>query len=288
MKSRYIKSPLNYIGGKYKILDQIIPLFPKNIVTFVDLFGGGFNVGINVNASKIVYNDNITNLVELMKYFYNNSFIKVNSEIKECINYYNLTKENKEGYLKLREEYNNKIYKNDRNIMFFSLVAFSFNHQIRFNNNLKYNNTFGKMRSSYNANMEDKLCQFIDVLSTKKVIFKNCDFYNFDLSRLSKNDFVYCDPPYLITTGSYNDGKRGNNGWEKSQELKLLDKLDALNAAGVKFALSNVLKANSKTNEILIEWSSKYNVHYIENNFNNSNYHRKDKDDTLEVLITNY
>ena len=46
-----IKSPLNYIGGKAKILDQILPLFPKEIDNFIDLFAGGCNVGINVNAN---------------------------------------------------------------------------------------------------------------------------------------------------------------------------------------------------------------------------------------------
>jgi len=33
MKNNWIKSPLNYIGGKYKILNQILPLFPKQINT---------------------------------------------------------------------------------------------------------------------------------------------------------------------------------------------------------------------------------------------------------------
>jgi site-specific DNA-adenine methylase len=34
----YLKSPLNYIGGKQKILAQILPLFPAQINQFVDLF----------------------------------------------------------------------------------------------------------------------------------------------------------------------------------------------------------------------------------------------------------
>jgi len=42
--NKIIKSPLNYIGGKYKILNQILPLFPENINCFVDLFAGGCNV----------------------------------------------------------------------------------------------------------------------------------------------------------------------------------------------------------------------------------------------------
>ena len=64
----YIKSPLNYVGGKYKLLQQIIPLFPENINNFIDLFGGGFNVGINVKANRIIYNDMIIQLVDLMTY----------------------------------------------------------------------------------------------------------------------------------------------------------------------------------------------------------------------------
>lgn len=52
-----IQSPLNYTGGKFKLLAQIFPLFPTNIDTFVDLFCGGCNVGINVKAAKHIYND---------------------------------------------------------------------------------------------------------------------------------------------------------------------------------------------------------------------------------------
>ena len=31
--NNFIKSPLNYVGGKYKILSQIIPLFPTDITS---------------------------------------------------------------------------------------------------------------------------------------------------------------------------------------------------------------------------------------------------------------
>lgn len=49
-QNRYIKSPLNYTGGKYRLLDRILPAFPRDYCRFVDLFAGGFNVGINVDA----------------------------------------------------------------------------------------------------------------------------------------------------------------------------------------------------------------------------------------------
>jgi site-specific DNA-adenine methylase len=52
--SEFVKSPLQYTGGKFKILKDIFPLFPDEIHTFIDLFGGGFNVGINAEANNII------------------------------------------------------------------------------------------------------------------------------------------------------------------------------------------------------------------------------------------
>ena len=64
-----IQSPLNYTGGKFKLLPQILPLFPANISTFVDLFCGGCNVGINVDCQNVIYNDLDTNLLYLYNTF---------------------------------------------------------------------------------------------------------------------------------------------------------------------------------------------------------------------------
>ena len=105
------------------------------------------------------------------------------------------------------------------------------------------------------------------------------------IDKLSPNDFVYCDPPYLITCATYNE----KDGWNKSMERKLLDLLDKLNEKGIKFALSNVLYNKGKVNETLLEWSDKYTVHHLNNTYANCNYHTKDKENKAdEVLITNY
>jgi Site-specific DNA methylase len=48
-----IKSPLNYTGNKFKLLNQIIPVFPK-VQKFADVFCGGLNVGINADADVVV------------------------------------------------------------------------------------------------------------------------------------------------------------------------------------------------------------------------------------------
>ena len=57
----------------------------------------------------------------------------------------------------------------------------------------------------------------------------------------------------------------------------------------IKFILSNVLYHKGLENELLIEWSKKYNVYYVDKNYYNCNYHLKYKNTkTVEVLITNY
>ena len=288
MCNNKIKSPLNYIGGKYKLFDQLEPLFPQNINIFVDLFAGGCNVGINSNAKRVVFNDNLTYLIELYETFKKNDLNKTLNHIESRITEYQLSLTNEQGYKKFRTFYN----KTKLPLDLFVLIAFSFNHQIRFNNVHQFNNPFGKNRSNFNASMKFNLEQFIVKLKERDVEFTNLSFEKFDLSTLTKNDFVYCDPPYLITTGSYNDGKRGFKGWTEKEEFELLDALDGLNKKGIKFALSNVISHKGNENTILKEWlnNTNYNFSYLNKNYSNSNYQTKvrDKNASVEILVTNY
>ena len=282
---KYIKSPLNYTGGKYKILDKIIPKFPSKINTFVDLFSGGFNVGINVNANKIICNDNISYLIELYKYIKETETEELILKIRKIINKYELNKIKKERYLELRNEYN----LSKKPVLLFVLICFSFNHQLRFNNSHQFNAPFGKDRSEYNMRIEENLKVFSETLKQKEIIFTSLDFLNVDLSELGKDDFVYCDPPYLISSASYNDGNRGFKNWTEKEEKELLELLDILNAKNVKFALSNVLYHKGQENKILAEWSQKYKIHYIDSSYSNCNYQLKNRENkSIEVLVTNY
>lgn len=274
----YVKSPLNYVGGKYKLLKELIPLFPKEINTFVDLFGGGFNVGINVDAKNIIYNDIEKHVVELLQYLKDNEIDKLLSEIDKLINKYSLTKENAEGYNKLRDYYNTE---DSSAIVFYTMICYAFNYQIRFNSDGKYNMPFGKNRSSFNKVLREKFIKFVDELHKKDCKFQSGTFEEFDFDSLNTNDFVYLDPPYYNSIASYNE----NNGWTEDNERKLLNLLDTLNDKGIRFALSNNLKYE---NTILDKWKYKYHVYYLNGNYSNCNYQKKDRSKDIEVLITNY
>lgn len=281
----FIKSPLNYTGGKFKILEPVFQAFPKDINTFVDVFAGGFNVGINAEAKRIICNDQITYLVELFKLFQKTEINELLSKIKGLIQKYGLTQQNTEGYYALRSDYN----QTKDLTQLFVLTCYAFNHQIRFNNSHEFNSPFGRNRSSFNGNIEKNLTRFCEALHKKNIEFSNLDFTELNYSSLGKKDLVYCDPPYLISTGNYNDGNRGFKDWKEKEERQLLELLDSLDSNGIRFALSNVLYHKGLSNELLIEWSKKYHIHYIDKTYSNCNYQFKERNAvTVEVLITNY
>ena len=127
MQKELIKSPLNYTGGKYKLLPQILPLFPKDINTFVDLFCGGCNVAVNVKVKNIVCNDIEPHVIDFYRNVSQLTGEVAKDRILEIVDKYSLSKTNQEGFLKCREDYN----KNQTWDMFYALIAHAFNSAIR-------------------------------------------------------------------------------------------------------------------------------------------------------------
>lgn len=280
-----LKSPLNYVGGKYKLLPQIIPLFPNEIDLFVDLFSGGANVGINVEAKKYWFNDMNYKINEMFRFFSTQDPDELIYNIDEIITNWNLSKTNQEAFLAFRNYYNS----NPSPINLYVLVAYSYNYQIRFNNSMKFNNPFGKNRSQFTNNMRSNLYKFVKRLNEIKPLFTDYLFEHLNLSDLKPNDFVYLDPPYLITRASYNDGNRGFTNWNENQELKMYNLLNQLTSNKVRWAMSNLLENKEKQHTLLENFikNKSVAVHVLNYNYNNSSYNSKGVG-SKEVLITNY
>lgn len=247
-------------------------------------------MGINVKSEHLVYNDTCTQVVDLLKNFYKYDAEYVHKQIMHTIASFGLSRSdingyekygcnsnnglgeyNKPKYLKLREEYNNS----PNWIKFYTLITCSFSNQIRFNSKGQFNMPYGKR--DFNTSLQDKLKLFIDEMHRRNIQFWNKDFRD---CNFFSDDFIYCDPPYYNSIATYNE----NGGWSESDEKDLLNMLDVVDKHG-KFALSNNLKYN---NPILDKWKNKYNVHYLNGDYSNCNYQKKDKSEDVEVLITNY
>lgn len=306
-KEKLIQSPLNYTGGKFKLLPQLLPHFPNDVNLFVDLFAGGCNVGINIDCDRIIFNDNNEKVCEIIKTFKNldkeSTFEMIDKIIEDyglsdtdkygyehygCNSADGLSSYNSEKFLKLRDDFNhNKNLEYNHNLMLYVLIAYAFNNQIRFNSKGEFNLPSGKR--CFNKKMREKLSAFIDRLKSGNYEIENVDFRKLNTDDWNENTFVYADPPYLITCATYNE----KGGWNEDLEKELLSYLDKLNDRRIRFALSNVLCSKGKENNILIDWIyrniDKYRVIFLDYNYANSNYHKKDRESkTEEVLIVNY
>ncbi|MDQ3245264.1 MAG: Dam family site-specific DNA-(adenine-N6)-methyltransferase [bacterium] len=300
-KKNIKRSPLFYVGDKYKILNQILPLFPQNISSFFEPFTGGGSVFMNVVANEYYLNDINKDLQNIHALLISHSNRKADffKKVNNIVNKYSLSKSyvsdiipddlkkdfkktyyaefNKRGYFKLKDDYN-KSKKKDPLILYLLLI-YGFNRMLRFNQSGNFNLPVGNV--DFNKNVVTSLKSYFEDVSTKHINLETQDFNVFlDKHKYKKNDFIYFDPPYLITFSEY------NKLWSEDDEKKLLDRLDNLDKKGIKFALSNVTHYRGKKNNILIDWIKKYNVHEIKSNY--ISYHNNSNKQIREILITNY
>ena len=299
--SKTYRSPLFYVGDKYKLYPKIRKYFPKTINRFIEPFTGGGSVFLNVNAKEYLLNDIDTNVINIHQFlmeqsenpkaFFDNVFDIIqeynlsHSYIKDIVpqelrdkwikTYY--AKFNKQGFNKLKTDYNSS---NEKSVLhLYLLLIYGFNRMLRFNSKGEYNLPVGNV--DFNKNTETALHNYFRLTKQKNIQFFNLDFLDFFRQiEFQKDDFVYLDPPYLITFSEY------NKLWNEETEKRLLDFLEWLNSQNVKFAVSNVSHYKGKINQQFLEWSRQHNSFDIKSNY--ISYHDNSNKEFKEVLITNY
>ncbi|QHJ78924.1 MAG: hypothetical protein [Caudoviricetes sp.] len=252
-----------YTGNKQNLLNDIIPHFPE-YSRFIDCFCGGLSVSMNVKG-PVVSNDIQTELIQMYEWMKDASYDDLLSLKDEL----NLTATNKQAYLDARELYN----KTKRSDILFLLIQHSFSNMLRYSAG-KFNVSFGYR--TFTRNTFKRWNNF----QSKDIQFENKHYEDLEIKN---GDFIYCDPPYLITDAAY------NAHWSEAEEQKLLSWLDSLHKRGIKFCVSNVLEHQGKTNEILTRWSSNYQIVELSKKYVFNHHHTSNKDmTTREVLIKNY
>lgn len=301
MKNGIARSPLFYVGDKYKLIREIKTHFPERINRLIEPFVGGGSVMMNVEANGYLLNDIDSYVIAIHRMlcgfigheneFFNQFFAMVNQyelslsyaghtapdELKRNFPKTYYAKYNKEAYARLKNDFNN----GDKGDMMrlYMLLIYGFNRMLRFNGRGDFNLPVGDV--DFNQNTRDALDDYFRLLAHKQVEWYNLDFREFLGSiNYQEKDLVYLDPPYLITFSEY------NKLWNDETEHDLLVLLDELNAGGVHFAISNVTHYKSKINEAFLEWSAHYTSYPIKSNYISFN------DNTIksfnEVLVTNY
>lgn len=286
-------------GNKYKLLKDLIPLFPKECDVFVDLFGGSGVVSMNYKGKQAtIYNEFNENIVGLIKMIINNIPEQLDKYWKAKVNEYNIKtmKDRKyfenedkfqehlkqqEGYYNLRKDYNTSKEKDKRDL--YLLTCYSINHLIRFNRNSEFNVSCGNLQE-YNDKTYN---QVKDMHETFKDVKITCqDALTLDLNQLPHNTFIYCDVPYLNTEAVYNE-KRAFGGWTIENDYKMFKLLEEADKKGIKWGLSNVFENRGKKNQHLIDWCEKngWRVYHLDRNYNPFSRGNSNND---EVYICNY
>lgn len=269
------KSPLNYSGSKDTMVPAILKELPQNIDTFVDVMGGAFNVGANVQATnRVVYNEINPFIHDLVKWLLEGDKELKVRDIESVINEFGLTKRGKDAYNALRDKYN----ESPSELYLYILHMYAFQNMIRFNSKHKFNTPIGV--AGYSDDIKERLLKF-RVKATEYTLL-NKDYTQICWEEYPLNTVFYFDPPYYITSATYNDGKRGMKGWGITEEIEMLTILKQIDQLGYKFILSNVLEHNGKRHELLAEWIEENGYRVIEAGVSGWRYAKK------EVLIVNY
>lgn len=284
--TKYKRSPINYMGGKYRSLKHIIPHFPSNINTFYDLFAGSGTVHLNTRANSVIVNDTHHIVISLQEFISNNNPNEIYNKLNDLADKYSLYSEDSEGYIELR-----KIYNSDKDpIKLLALSQHSFNYLIRFNQQGGFNASHGKGISKLSQDFLEKLINFKSKSEESNNKYLTLDFREvLNLHSLHSDDLIYCDPPYLLSEAVYNE-KRAFGGWCEQDTLDLFKLLNNVNEKGSKFALTEMLSSKGRVNEQLIKWveDNNYIVRYNDVKYLGvPSTHSSDKK-SVEVLVTNY
>lgn len=302
MNTKVIRSPFFYVGDKYKLMSQLRRLFPQNISMYVEPFVGGGSSLLNTSAETFWANDIDGNVIKLHKFI--SSFANKPHDLFEIlwdtIKKYNLScsyqsinvpsglkKEypktyyshfNKQGYLQMRDDFNS-----DQNncVLLYLLLIYGFNHMIRYNASGDFNLPVGNV--DFNKNVYYALNDYLTFTREHPVNWFEGDYSIFceQIPLRSQSSYVFCDPPYLISSSEY------NKLWDVYKEHRLYSFLDQLDSQGIRFGLTNLAFHKGQINKFFIEWAKKYTIYSLESNYISFN-DNSIKTDSQEFFVTNY
>ena len=256
---------------------------------------------LNSSGKKYILNDVDNNIILLHKVLgkYANNSKGLLEKLYSIIDYYGLScsyrginvpeelknkypktyysKYNKDAYQKMRQDYNKN---KDNALLLYLLLIYGFNHMIRFNSKGDFNLPVGNV--DFNKNVYIALINYLNFRRNNEIVFENTDYQQFlNKIEFKERDYVFLDPPYLISMSEY------NKLWNDKKETELCDFLDKLDEKGVKFGITNLIYHKGKENETFNSWSKKYNVYDIDSNYISFN-DNTIKSNSKEIFVTNY
>ncbi|HEM5202416.1 TPA: DNA adenine methylase [Streptococcus suis] len=281
MKKNILVAPvLKWVGGKRQLIEDISPLIPKKISTYVEPFVGGAAILFHLQPKKAIindFNDELMNVYQVIKED-PNGLIKILEKHKEANSeeYYYETRA-----LDRASDYEN-LSKEEKAGRILYLNKTCYNGLFRVNSSGQFNAPYGKYKNP--AIVNDVTIKAVsNYFNSANIKFLNGD-YKEALKGLRKGTFVYFDPPYMPVSSSSNFTGYTENGFGYEKQVELRDECLKLNKRGIKF-----LQSNSYTPEILELYSdsSVFTIKVVQAK-RSINSKSDKRGEISEVLIYNY
>lgn len=281
MKKNILVAPvLKWVGGKRQLIEDIEPLIPKKISTYVEPFVGGAAVLFHLQPKKAIINDFNSELMNVYQ------VIKENPNDLIDILEKHKSANSEEYYYETRaldrtSDYEN-LSKEERAGRILYLNKTCYNGLFRVNSSGQFNAPYGKYKNP--AIVNDVTIKAVSNYFNSANLKILTGDYREALKGLRKGAFVYLDPPYMPLSSSSNFTGYTENGFGYEKQVELRDECLKLNKKGIKF-----LQSNSYTPEILELYSGssvfKIKVVQAKRSINSKSDKRGD---VSEVLIYNY
>ncbi len=278
MNGKVYIPPIKIQGIKTKL----VPLIKQSVVlepdsVWIEPFMGSGVVGFNIEPHRAIFADTNPHIIE----FYNQIKCgKITScEVRAFLEHEGklLEKGDDEYYYTVRMRFNNEHNPLD----FLFLNRSCFNGMIRFNKNYDFNVPYGhkpqRFAKAYVSKIVNQVAHVEKLLHMHSWDFV-CQSFEDTIAMAGKNDFIYCDPPYLGRHVDYYDS------WDEKSELALHK---ALIESKTKFMLSTWDHNDYRENEYIKSvWHDCKKITH--QHFYHVGAKETNRNPVIEALLTNY
>lgn len=271
--------PIKSQGIKTKLVGWIGDTIGEVGGKWVEPFMGTGVVGFNLASTQGVFNDANPHLVKFYQEVQSGritgqvvrDYLEREGEI--------LRQSEEDGYVHFREV-RDRFNDSPNSLDFLFLSRTGFNGMMRFNKKGRWNIPFCKKPNRFSQAYITKIVNQVDGVAS--LIQKEWEFISGDfekiLSGLSKDDVVYCDPPYHGRHVDY------FNTWSLDDEERLARLIQSLDC---RFVLSTWSHNAYRKNDSIPAFWSDYNIH-LKEHYYHAGGKIQNRGGMMEALITNF
>ncbi|MFQ3248563.1 MAG: DNA adenine methylase [Glaciecola sp.] len=221
---------LKWAGGKYSLLEHILPHLPHSPKLIEPFFGAG-SVALNAEYENYQLNDINKDLVNLYKLIQGSS----QAFIEELAPLFTKETNDSDFYYERRDEFNSSDDKFRRALLFVYLNRHGYNGLCRYNRKGGFNVPFGRYVKPKmpDAEIRNFATRF------QKAEFTNLDYVDV-IKKAPDNSVIYCDPPYIPISKTASFTQYATNGFSLEAQENLANTVkEAVASRPITVVISN-------------------------------------------------